>query len=230
MEKFPNTSSDKPEQDENKNETHYIKEGVDFVFKEYPELAQIGAKEQYCEYLDTVFPESKVRDIVYHGTRTKFDYFDLDKAGLSGRNYGKGVYATTELGLAQKYALDKHVLPIILNIKKPLITDQAFEDWYQCLPIPYNKKITDYIEYDAVLNYQGLDRELLEKINDHFIEYKGPKNEKGFPITYIDRDKNIYQISIQMKEIVVPDTQQAHILGTQKDLEKFQEFISKKTK
>ena len=55
-------------QRENKIEKHYIKEGVDFAFKQTPELSNIGTMEQYSEYLDTIFPESKVKDIVYHRT------------------------------------------------------------------------------------------------------------------------------------------------------------------
>ncbi|MBS3922927.1 MAG: hypothetical protein KGZ37_07280 [Nitrosarchaeum sp.] len=45
-----------------------IKEGVDFVFEQNPELAKIGTKEQYSEYLDTIFPKSKIKNIVYHTT------------------------------------------------------------------------------------------------------------------------------------------------------------------
>ena len=45
-----------------------IKDGVDFVFEQNPELNIIGTKEQYSKYLDTVFPNSKVKDIVFHST------------------------------------------------------------------------------------------------------------------------------------------------------------------
>ena len=52
-----------------------IKEGVDFVFEQSPELSDIGTKQQYSQYLDTVFPESKVEDIVYHGGPTGITIF-----------------------------------------------------------------------------------------------------------------------------------------------------------
>ena len=42
-------------------------EGVSEVFESNPELTEIGTEEQYNAYLDTVFPDSKVKDIVYHG-------------------------------------------------------------------------------------------------------------------------------------------------------------------
>ena len=40
-----------------------IKEGVDFVFEQSPELFNIGTREQYSQYLDTIFPDSKVEEI-----------------------------------------------------------------------------------------------------------------------------------------------------------------------
>ncbi|MBP7967361.1 hypothetical protein KAZ66_03740 [Candidatus Woesebacteria bacterium] len=52
-----------------------IKQGVDFVFEQNQELTQIGTKEQYSEYLDTIFSDSKVRDIVYHESSNKIEKF-----------------------------------------------------------------------------------------------------------------------------------------------------------
>ncbi len=45
---------------------------IDYVFNENPELANIGTIEQYSQYLDTIFPDSKVKDIVYHGSNIDF--------------------------------------------------------------------------------------------------------------------------------------------------------------
>jgi len=54
----------------------YIKPGVQELFDINPELASVGTPEQYSAYLDSIFPESKVKDVVYHGTNKKFDKFD----------------------------------------------------------------------------------------------------------------------------------------------------------
>ena len=43
-------------------------EDIDYVFSQSPELASIGTKAQYLQYLSTIFKTSKVKDIVYHGT------------------------------------------------------------------------------------------------------------------------------------------------------------------
>jgi len=38
-------------------------EGIDFVFSQSPELASVGSKVQYLQYLSTIFPDSKVKEI-----------------------------------------------------------------------------------------------------------------------------------------------------------------------
>jgi hypothetical protein len=59
-------------------ETKKLKSGVQEVFDSNPELANIGTLEQYSAYLDTVFPNSKFKNIFYHGLpfiENKEDYF-----------------------------------------------------------------------------------------------------------------------------------------------------------
>jgi hypothetical protein len=40
-----------------------IKKGVSEVFKDNPELSSIGTQEQYSEYLDNIFPDSKTKNV-----------------------------------------------------------------------------------------------------------------------------------------------------------------------
>ncbi|MCD8563437.1 MAG: hypothetical protein LRY44_00215 [Candidatus Pacebacteria bacterium] len=83
MEGFPqnNQKIEEEIQNENRIEKPQVKEGVDFVFEQHPELSEIGTKEQYSEYLNSVFPESKVQDILYHGTKNNFDEFNKEFLG-----------------------------------------------------------------------------------------------------------------------------------------------------
>ena len=67
-------------------------EGIDFVFSQSPELASIGSKSQYLQYLSTIFKTSKVKDIVYHGTGKK------DWRPFKGKNF------FTDLNSATNYA------------------------------------------------------------------------------------------------------------------------------
>ncbi len=45
-----------------------LKEWIDFAFEQTSELRKIGSKEQYCLYLDAIFPSSKIKKVLYHGT------------------------------------------------------------------------------------------------------------------------------------------------------------------
>ena len=103
-----------------------IKEGVNFVFEQNPELAQIGTKEQYSEYLETIFPDSKIKDIVYHGTQAnKFDQFNIDKLGQNSGNegyYGKGFYFRNSYSFAGAHG--KNIIAAIINLENPYEFDQ----------------------------------------------------------------------------------------------------------
>jgi hypothetical protein len=59
-----------------------VKTGVEQLFESFPELAKIGAPEQYSEYLDSLFPNSKVKDIVYHLTDKKFEDIAVNRDGF----------------------------------------------------------------------------------------------------------------------------------------------------
>lgn len=103
-----------------------IKEGVSNIFDENPELAKIGTQQQYSQYLDTIFPDSKVKDIVYHGSDTKFEGFLEDNLNYFGtkeiaKGYGKNLY------------------PVLIDINKPYYEDggnlsnQSYEDLFDKL-------------------------------------------------------------------------------------------------
>ena len=72
-----------------------IKPGVQELFNTNPELASIGTVEQYSAYLDSIFPDSKVKDIVYHGSNKKFDVVDISKS-----KYQKGFYFAKNKSIA----------------------------------------------------------------------------------------------------------------------------------
>jgi len=91
-----------------------IKEGVDTIFENNSELSEIGTQEDYSKYLDTIFPNSKVKDIVYRAgamnpsefTEDITDYMDL----------GSGYYASPNKEFASEYGTPK---AIVVNITTP---------------------------------------------------------------------------------------------------------------
>lgn len=111
-------------------------EGIDFVFSQSPELASIGSKIQYLQYLSTIFKTSKVKDIVYHGSKSdkKFDKFvkGLYREVTLPGNITKTVPESSRVGIwfsDKNYASDPAntptgvVIPAILNIKNPAYAD-----------------------------------------------------------------------------------------------------------
>lgn len=122
MEQFPSNDLQNVEQKEYKVEKSPIKEGINFVFKQNPELVKIGTMEQYSEYLDAIFPESQVRDIVYHRAAEKFDVFDKSKTKkINGDRFYFSPINTGRYG--------QHVIQAVLNIKN--------------LAAPYNENFID---------------------------------------------------------------------------------------
>tara|TARA_Y100000593_G_scaffold42848_3_gene81975 strand:+ start:3544 stop:17301 length:13758 start_codon:yes stop_codon:yes gene_type:complete len=184
------------------------KEGVSEVFKENPELSKIGTQQQYSEYLDNIFPDSKVKDIVYHGSDVKFDTFDKSKFSKSDE-FGSIVSRLKREGevIEGFYFLDKKtknygevVLPAILNVNK-------LKD--------FGKEIETTIA--------GFGSDI------------SPRYEKLAVVTPFDleqyRRSNIDGLTGDVKnvgqEYVVFDTSQIHILGSKKDVQEFKKFVSK---
>ena len=104
-----------------------VKEGVDFVFEQNPELASIGTQEQYSEYLDTVFPDSKVKDIVYRGDEN-YNVGEKILSRVGGNKYTNGIYFAKNRREAAGYINDikkktTHVFSAILDLKAPKVTD-----------------------------------------------------------------------------------------------------------
>jgi hypothetical protein len=107
------------------------KEGVDFVFEQTPELKEIGTPEQYSAYLDTIFTNSKIKDIVYHGTRNTFDKFEKkNKEQYSIENETQtnslldGIFFTDKNTALDNYTDENKILKsVIINIQNPLVSD-----------------------------------------------------------------------------------------------------------
>ena len=183
-----------------------IKPGVEELFNSNPELANIGTQEQYSQYINNIFPDSQVKDIVYHGSRNadKFDNFDDNLIGeLDSGFFGKGIYFSPGVKYAQGYANQSNnktgqLYAVIVNLQNPLNTDanQANKNWG-----------TDVIKnYDGALVTEG--------------PWLNPEINGEKPVDY---DPNT------LFEIVVKSSSQTHILGSKQDIEGFKEFVDGKT-
>jgi hypothetical protein len=174
-----------------KEVTPEVKANVEEVFNSNPKLAEIGTSKEYSEYIDSVFPESKVKDIVYHGSPEKFkgDFFDKIERGK--RQPTESFHFTTHKSWAVKnYAKgnSENVLSVILDIKNPIITDRG-----------------SAVATEAKTAFPNNDGVLTE---------------------YPDLD---LASRSRLEEIVVFEPEQIHILGSEKDIQGFKQFINKTT-
>ena len=99
-----------------------IKEGVNEIFKEYSELAKIGTEQQYSQYLDTIFPDSKVKDIVYHGItsriKEKFDKFSKEFIKSGQGRYGEnGFFFSENKEEVNKNYNNSGLISAVINLK-----------------------------------------------------------------------------------------------------------------
>lgn len=182
-----------------------IKDGVNDIFDGNPELAEMGSKEEYSAYIDSIFPDSKVKDIVYHGSPIK----DLNELKRGDNNFGKmytsqyGISFTDKDLIASHYAgkidfenpedtshdSDGQVYRVILNIKNPK-TEDFKGDSYGKVIGTYNLSLESAKEKDG---------------NDSFIA------------------KNISD-PLKANTYVVFNPEQIHILGSKQDIEGFKKF------
>ena len=100
------------------------------IFEANNELRNIGTEEQYSQYLDSIFPESKVKDIVYHRSPNKFDKFDKKFKGVTSKlkdAIDGFFFSSRDIGEDIKYSMNidlgSNVYNAILNIKNPIKTD-----------------------------------------------------------------------------------------------------------
>ena len=123
------------------------------------------AQQLYSKYLDTIFPNSKVKDIVYHGTFQKIDKFDKSKLDINDsllENDDKGFQIRYDLGKVFYFGNRNHtsvqnaknnggnVISAILDFQNPI-------------------KVSDYTKREAIINRKNYDSAI--GIKDEEIEY-----------------------------------------------------------
>lgn len=178
------------------------KSGVSEIFESSPELANIGTPEQYSQYLDSIFPDSKVKDIVYHGTPDgRFDLFDVTKAGTATFQPTQGVYFTDSKKTADFYA-------------------EGSIDFDQFDSLEEYKAVKTAKVFQVILDVQNLklvdSPQAQEKQGDAILRTKEKIADNGL---VADLD--------YAHQYIVFNSEQIHILGNQQDIEGFKQFVNK---
>jgi hypothetical protein len=237
---------EKPPQNNLGNERESgIRQAVHFVFEQNPELSAVGTAEQYMKYLNTIFPDSKVKDIVWHGTpNEKFEYYDSSKIGeLDGGFFGRGFYFSKRKELAEHYqkrpgGSGGNLSANIINLKNPYLWKDNQKNFYyvDTMDLKNTPRGNILIKEDFEA---GWEPELVEKYNKEYGEHISNLSEleyatelRGLTIigTEFLKEKG-YDGSIAVNplskeiEYVAFGHEQTYILGTDNDLEKFRGFI-----
>lgn len=221
---------------------------VNKLFEQKPELAKsiyraLGfnqkitpqekqqVKELYSEYLNTLFPDSKVLGVFYHGTESevKFDRFKSNKGGI---HVGTIKAAKDRLDFEDMYTMDElldRIYPVIINIEnlsegrdylwaEYLVTDQDI----------YDELYKTESEADAELRQLAItyyhDGKLTMSEAKEFIR----SNDINFLRDILDTDGYVYTNKLEdegSKSYTVFNPSQAHILGTRQDVSDFKRFV-----
>lgn len=183
---------------------------------------QKEALELYQKYLETIFPESKYKGILWHNSDNEFkdQGFKPVKPKFDTLNSIEGIYNfSTNQKFVTRYG--PYTYAVVINIHNPYQT-KATGEYIDDMDRPLSEALfiigkqknnsfaplydSSFKDCDSVIN-QISGEEYIEK---HPISGK----ELGFP---------------QQDIVTVFDASQIHILGSKADIEKFKEFITKKS-
>lgn len=174
---------------------------INKVFEVNPELTNIGSRQQYLDYLDTVFPDSQVKDIVYHGSETKkpTDIFVETFIGKNNKllGAGKGFYFTKDVNYSKVYG---ETTSSLIDIKNP--TDFNSND------------------FDTVQELEAAAKGLSDKgdgVIDSRENFYYPKGEENVKLS-------------SSPDYIVFKPEQIHILGSKQDVAGFKNFVNKEGK
>ena len=218
--------------------TSEVKEGVPEVFKVIPELASIGTTEQYSEYLDSVFPESKVKDIVYHTTDAEFESFKNQEVQAIGGGKDEGIYFSKD---PNYYTSEGRKVKAIVDLKDPTTLNHS--DFISALDASGVKK--EDFKGDGLITETPYESEVQQNRSNFYVEnanYQLDYDESGESedVYYSKNGKEItkeeFEEGLQQWEkekeptlefIVAFDAAQTHVLGSKKDIQAFKDFVSK---
>lgn len=98
------------------------------AYNRNPATKDIGNLWDYQSYLDNVFPKSKVKDVLWHGSTSKnLQTISPEYIGTNTPiKKSVGMYLAPERYTAVGYGTRGDVYPVLLNTENPFITDQFF--------------------------------------------------------------------------------------------------------
>lgn len=146
------------------------------------------AIQQYSQYLNSIFPDSKVKDIVYHGAMENLLPQD-------GKFKGYVTYFTDTKRYAETFGfpINRKVVSAVIDIKSPYNAPSELAD------VPEEVHLTDQYTNPRIIKANA---------------------EEFDSVIGIDAGQE------EGRTIAVFEPEQIHILGTQKDINDFKDFLN----
>jgi hypothetical protein len=154
------------------------------------------ALQAYSQYLDTIFPDSKVKDIVYHGTPFEFDTF---KKPLDIKE-----------NIFNQHLIDDR------NPEK--INPDAIYFQFEAKPFRNGKVISAIINSKELIKKENYSGYSISYATGNRQKLEQQLNSKTFDALDITPTQG-------KRELLVFEPEQIHMLGTQEDIEGFKEFV-----
>lgn len=96
---------------------------IDYLFSTNPELEKVGTKGEYKQYLNTIFPNSKVSEVYWHGTDSDFS------EGIQNTKKGKGSGAPETKGEMYFNRQPWASLQYISGINRKIPDKDGYNNW-----------------------------------------------------------------------------------------------------
>jgi hypothetical protein len=126
---------------------------VQELFDSNPELAKIGTLQLYSQYLDSIFPNSQVKDIVYHKTSSKEiegGKFKISRLGGVYFSFFNVPSGSLLKGLFQKIIKENTIIAVV-DVKNPFIIFLTHKLFHHLI-IYKLQKIIDYLNFNFIPN------------------------------------------------------------------------------
>lgn len=166
-------------------ETISLEKDIDRIYESTPELSLIGTKEEYSQYLSTIFPESSIKEIVWHGSLDNItsdfksnQHFGSFEAAKSRNEFKKQVMANM--------TMEEYYYPAVLDIKKAKRMEDADYAW--------DEKIGTAKEegYDGIVylnNNEGKNKDSYLVFDSNQIHILGAKADLDSFKGFVERSK-----------------------------------------
>lgn len=199
-------------------------ENIKEVFKLNRELEKIGTFKDYEKYLESIFPESKVKDIVWHNSDAEFkdEGFKPMKPNFDTLNSIEGVYNfSTNKEFVKRFG--KNHYPAKLDIHLPLV-DHNSGEYVDDMDRPLSEALFK-------IGKQKTPNALAPKYEESL------KDTDGF-VNYISGEEYIEKHPVSGREFGMPkqtlisvfNSSQIHILGSKLDIENFKNWMENQKK